>query len=308
MEYELYHHGILGMHWGIRRYQNKDGTLTAAGRKRYGSSSELTKAVINKNTIEKRLNSVGDSTSRFPIITHEAEKLGLIKENSYRDSDSLYSQVNELSGKVQDKLFEEYEKADEDIHQALVDASKKYSKEYAKAIDDLTSSRKDLVNSLDDIISDDKTVEKYARDFADKTWNERKNYLSECGIKSRNQYTSYIKEVLRGNDGIDEEFDEAISYLIDKNPKIKQKAESVLKNNTSAQKISEKLTKDAIRTASKNSRFDKAILKNHEYSLSYIAGKTYIAEVSGVPYRTMYPYELSDAWYNYIPKTSKYKH
>lgn len=36
MEYnnELYHHGIKGMRWGIRRYQNKDGSLTAAGKKR----------------------------------------------------------------------------------------------------------------------------------------------------------------------------------------------------------------------------------------------------------------------------------
>lgn len=32
---ELYHWGKKGMKWGVRRYQNKDGTLTEAGRRRY---------------------------------------------------------------------------------------------------------------------------------------------------------------------------------------------------------------------------------------------------------------------------------
>lgn len=34
MSNELYHHGIKGMHWGVRRYQNSDGTLTNAGKRR----------------------------------------------------------------------------------------------------------------------------------------------------------------------------------------------------------------------------------------------------------------------------------
>ena len=34
---ELMHWGVLGMKWGVRRYQNADGTLTTAGKKRYGT-------------------------------------------------------------------------------------------------------------------------------------------------------------------------------------------------------------------------------------------------------------------------------
>ena len=41
---ELYHHGIKGQKWGIRRYQYADGTYTPAGRKRYGVSQSSSNA------------------------------------------------------------------------------------------------------------------------------------------------------------------------------------------------------------------------------------------------------------------------
>ena len=54
MSYELYHHGVKGMKWGVRRYQNKDGSLTAAGRKRL-KKDEQKLDIINERIFKDRL-------------------------------------------------------------------------------------------------------------------------------------------------------------------------------------------------------------------------------------------------------------
>lgn len=43
---ELTHHGVLGMKWGVRRYQNKDGTLTSAGQNVPNGLKVLEKRVL----------------------------------------------------------------------------------------------------------------------------------------------------------------------------------------------------------------------------------------------------------------------
>ena len=47
---ELYHYGVTGMKWGVRRYQNADGTLTTAGKKRYSKDAYEAKKIKKKKT------------------------------------------------------------------------------------------------------------------------------------------------------------------------------------------------------------------------------------------------------------------
>lgn len=51
---ELFHHGVLGQKWGIRRYQNKDGSLTAAGKAKLKQFKKDETADIKKKLAAKK--------------------------------------------------------------------------------------------------------------------------------------------------------------------------------------------------------------------------------------------------------------
>lgn len=76
----LAHHGVLGMHWGIRRYQNMDGTLTSVGKARYKTDSKF-KAKIDNYKRKDELISEGHSKFSANLVNHYM-KQGFDKKNA----------------------------------------------------------------------------------------------------------------------------------------------------------------------------------------------------------------------------------
>lgn len=71
---ELYHHGIKDMKWGVRRYQNEDGSLTDAGRRRMKRQAKTTLG-LGVSTANANTRSYDKAWKRYEAKANkEAEK------------------------------------------------------------------------------------------------------------------------------------------------------------------------------------------------------------------------------------------
>lgn len=68
MDSKLYHSGVKGMKWGIRRYQNADGTLTEEGRARYGADSYQKMSPSQQANFNKDMTERSDKLKRNTAI------------------------------------------------------------------------------------------------------------------------------------------------------------------------------------------------------------------------------------------------
>lgn len=133
MKYELYHHGILGMHWGIRRFQNEDGSLTPAGQKRYGKLSEMERKADVKNIRDSNRGKVNQKhLQRKEAISNKIKEL--IK-NAPLDQ-KLFRHLNDGEKYILASKKGLYDITFVDITQSYDWSNKKALSEYKKYLDD----------------------------------------------------------------------------------------------------------------------------------------------------------------------------
>lgn len=140
--YDLYleHHGIKGQKWGVRRYQNPDGSLTADGEKRY--SGERGHLRYQKDKAKYYEKSINDALKRDAGYLKER---WLLKEaNEYAQG-----QANKLSNK---------KKINQDKIDKFLNESNAMQKKMKEIEKDFEKNRKQIIDLVDQISKDNDVV------------------------------------------------------------------------------------------------------------------------------------------------------
>lgn len=137
MEEYLEHHGILGMKWGIRRYQNENGSLTPAGEKRYGKYRDLTvesaqllkktrKAYNDAHSYMSKTN-FGKAAEKEPDGYKQYHQMLYFDDIKYRQLIDKADRIGAIYDDAESKKSEEYRR--------LTNRGKKYVKQILDEID-----------------------------------------------------------------------------------------------------------------------------------------------------------------------------
>lgn len=187
MTNELYHHGIKGQKWYVRRWQNEDGSLTPAGRIHYGYGTMKMYMNPGNQRFIKDVYKYADSdldvlrkerADRIEKIkkdyglTEYREKLKSL-ENPYKealDKKNSRNLLEKIEGKKElKKLDKEFDKIWDEQNRLLKEAN--YEEKQAKIFDEFTKKAKDiLIKDLKLTNEDKKVVEELIEDKLSSFW------------------------------------------------------------------------------------------------------------------------------------------
>lgn len=177
---DLYHWGIKGMKWGVRRYQNPDGSLTEKGRKRYANPD----GSLNKKGKKKFGNSV-KTTDSAGSKTSSGESASATKREQTSDmTDSeLQNRVNRLRNEdayrdLSKKLGYDSPKTELDVKIAEMEKQKRYL-ELQRDIKNLTPKKVSKGQQIIDTLMK-KVIEPAATEAGKKLVSQ---YLTEAGAQ-----------------------------------------------------------------------------------------------------------------------------
>ena len=177
-ESDLAHHGIKGQKWGERRFQNDDGTLTAAGKERYGSNGEKKLSRAEKKSIRQEYRKAQRERNK---------ELNAINEKYDRKQrENTFGLDSGSSGKrLQQHLKNEYKRSQEinKWDQRNLDAKRKLRSDLGKKKTD-TLLMKWQQNSIDDISKQTQ---------ADFNYNYIKNLATQA-LNAADSYSSYYRD------------------------------------------------------------------------------------------------------------------
>ena len=195
---ELMHFGIKGMKWGVRRYQNPDGTRTDAGRKRYGSPKFLTK-FRNKRTTKRIATQQKSDRARIGEMSDEEldQKINRLRKEKELINLMNDTQVQE-SGKKKVKLG-----LAEAGAKLLKDASYKIGMDYVNDFMSTKTRAGRLKNAADklkyqkDVYDYTKSMHDFERAKARESFNDRKEDLKyqQDSLKYKQDKLKYFKDV-----------------------------------------------------------------------------------------------------------------
>lgn len=222
---ELYHHGIVGQKWGIRRYQNSDGTLTTAGKLRYGVKKAGEAIGKAAKATGKAATKVGKKAGnalvkaikkRHPSLMTDDElraaRARLELENSYKES-MRKLKSSKFSHRAADTIATF---AKDGAKNLITETGKKAADSLAKRLLENPYERENRV--LQDRIQLEKTQ---------KAFNE-KNYLNKDGNDSNK--TDKNEKTIKRDDPIQKAVDNINKARMDRNlEEAKAKAEEIIK-------------------------------------------------------------------------------